>query len=117
MIAPNMPIREVIASFPATREVFARHGLDTCCGGAHPIQAAARAHGLEFEAATGRALPRELTGSYRHAITVGFVTAMITVGQACGLHHVDAEALLRDLRAAAAGTPAGRRTVPLKVIS
>jgi len=45
---------------------------------------------------------------------------LVTVGQACGLHHVDPEGLLRDLRAAAGvgeGGAAPRRTIPLRVIS
>jgi hypothetical protein len=45
---------------------------------------------------------------------------LVTVGQACGLHHVDPEGLLRELHAAAGGSgsgAAGRRTIPLRVIS
>jgi hypothetical protein len=44
--------------------------------------------------------------------------AVVSVQQACALHHVDAEALLRDLRAAAAAPRAsGRRAIPLRVVS
>ncbi len=50
MIASSTPIKDVIAAYPATREVFARHGLDTCCGGTHPIEMAARAHEVDLAA-------------------------------------------------------------------
>jgi hypothetical protein len=42
--------------------------------------------------------------------------AVVTVRQACGLHGVDAETLVRELRAAAPDAGA-RRRVPLRVIS
>ncbi len=41
--------------------------------------------------------------------------AVVTVRQACGLHGVDADTLLRDLQAA--GPASGRQVVPLRVIS
>src|SRR5262245_52978438 len=50
MLSPDMPIRDVIAAWPGTRAVFARHGLDACCGGAHPVAAAARSHKLDLPA-------------------------------------------------------------------
>jgi hypothetical protein len=43
--------------------------------------------------------------------------AVVTVRQACGLHGVDPEALLHDLRAEAAPAVTGHRAVPLRVIS
>ena len=49
MISPQTPIKDVIANHPETGAVFARHGLDTCCGGAHPVEMAARAHKLPLE--------------------------------------------------------------------
>jgi len=50
MISSETPIKDVIAAHPKTRVVFARHGLDTCCGGAHPVEMAARAHKLDVAA-------------------------------------------------------------------
>jgi hypothetical protein len=41
---------------------------------------------------------------------------LVTVRQACGLHGVDPEALVRDLRGGAIPAP-GRRGIPLRVIS
>ena len=43
--------------------------------------------------------------------------AVVSVRQACGLHNVDAEVLLRDLRGAAAPSASGRRGIPLRVVS
>lgn len=42
-------VKEVLELHPATREIFVRHGLDRCCGGAHPIAMAAEAHGVNAE--------------------------------------------------------------------
>lgn len=41
---------EVAATFPATRAVLARHGIDLCCGGARPLGEVARLHGLDAAA-------------------------------------------------------------------
>jgi len=48
MMSPHTPIKDILAAHPETRAVFARHGLDTCCGGAHPVELAARAHKLDL---------------------------------------------------------------------
>jgi iron-sulfur cluster repair protein YtfE (RIC family) len=45
----TMTLNETIRRWPATVEVFARFGLDTCCGGALPIQEAAGRHGHDPE--------------------------------------------------------------------
>ena len=47
MITPDMSIREAMEQFPATRPIFMRHRLDSCCGGSHTIAAAALARGLD----------------------------------------------------------------------
>ncbi len=41
-----MPVRDVAARWPAALPVLGRHGLDTCCGGTHPLGMALTAHGL-----------------------------------------------------------------------
>lgn len=46
-VSLDQTVSRVIELFPATRAVFARHGLDTCCGGIHPIGMAARARGVD----------------------------------------------------------------------
>lgn len=49
MDRPNeeMTLNEIMARWPETLEVLARHGLDTCCGGALPMREAAPRHGVE----------------------------------------------------------------------
>ena len=39
-------VRDVLERHPALRAILADAGLDLCCGGAHPIAFAARAHGI-----------------------------------------------------------------------
>ena len=41
-------ISELVSRYPATLAVFNARGLDVCCGGALPIQAAAAHHGLDL---------------------------------------------------------------------
>lgn len=46
---PDMTVREILERWPAAAEVLARRGLDLCCGGVHPLEMAARAHGVKLE--------------------------------------------------------------------
>ena len=55
MSSPNIidagwTVAETMRRYPATQAVFARSGLDTCCGGMHPIETAARARGADLAA-------------------------------------------------------------------
>ncbi len=52
-IVPHLTVGEIVERAPATGAVFARHGIDLCCGGTKTVEFAARAHGVE--------LPRLLT--------------------------------------------------------
>jgi iron-sulfur cluster repair protein YtfE (RIC family) len=42
----RLPVRRVVERYPATREVFARFGVDACCGGGASVEDAARIHGV-----------------------------------------------------------------------
>jgi uncharacterized protein (DUF2249 family) len=46
-ITGESTVAEVYERHPATESVLAEHGLDLCCGGAHTLEFAAKAHGLE----------------------------------------------------------------------
>ena len=46
---PDDSVQEIAARFPGAAEVLARHHLDTCCGGAHPLRFAAERHGVPLE--------------------------------------------------------------------
>lgn len=39
-------LNELVERLPATHRVLSAHGLDTCCGGALPLEEAARRHGI-----------------------------------------------------------------------
>lgn len=42
----DLTVRETMERWPQTRPVLVKHGLDLCCGGAHPVAMAAQAHGV-----------------------------------------------------------------------
>jgi iron-sulfur cluster repair protein YtfE (RIC family) len=49
-IAGAMTLNEISLAVPRALEVFARHGLDSCCGGAKPLALVCERHGLDLEA-------------------------------------------------------------------
>ena len=49
VIDPSVTVRETIARHPETKDVFARFGLDTCCGSGVPIIDAAHRDGADLE--------------------------------------------------------------------
>lgn len=61
-ITRESTVAEVYERHPATGSVLAEHGLDLCCGGAHTLEFAAQAHGLE---------PAELVASLQAAALSG----------------------------------------------
>lgn len=46
-ITADMTVNETVQRYPDTLPHFAALGIDTCCGGAKPIQEAARRHGAD----------------------------------------------------------------------
>lgn len=48
-ITPDMVINEVIRQHPWTLPVFHRYGVDSCCGGAHTLAAAAQENSLDLD--------------------------------------------------------------------
>jgi iron-sulfur cluster repair protein YtfE (RIC family) len=49
-IATTDTINAIVADYPAALTVLQRFGLDTCCGGALPLETAAAHHGLDLYA-------------------------------------------------------------------
>jgi hypothetical protein len=47
-IDPSATLNEIVAQHPQTMPVFQRVGLDTCCGGALPLQVAVEHHQLNL---------------------------------------------------------------------
>jgi regulator of cell morphogenesis and NO signaling len=48
-ITPQATVAEIYAAYPATAEIWARHRVDLCCGGAKQLALVARAHGLDLD--------------------------------------------------------------------
>lgn len=49
-ITPTGTLSEIVTRVPATAAVFARYGLDLCCGGGKTLAFAAQAHGVNLDA-------------------------------------------------------------------
>lgn len=45
-ITPDQPLNAIISAYPQALPILQRFGLDTCCGGAIPLEVAAKHHGL-----------------------------------------------------------------------
>lgn len=45
----SLLIRDIVAQYPEAMPVLAAFGLDLCCGGAHSLEAACKAHGLDLD--------------------------------------------------------------------
>ena len=46
----EMTVNAVIARYPEAIPVFARFGIDACCGGPRTVQDAASRHGIDLDA-------------------------------------------------------------------
>ena len=124
-IDPSMTVADIIKQYPGARAVLQRFGLDACCGGAHPLEFACRAHkvdsgevlrALEAIGASGVAIHRDMTvreiiEAYPATLPVFDRHGLMGCGGAQGpveplgwfaqVHHADIEGLLDELRAAA----------------
>nr|MDQ5871435.1 DUF542 domain-containing protein [Acidobacteriota bacterium] len=47
-IDPRLSIRDLLARMPHLKSSLAAHGLDTCCGGEHPLADACAARGVSL---------------------------------------------------------------------
>jgi uncharacterized protein involved in response to NO len=43
---PSTPVKDILEQYPHLQSVLAAHGLDTCCGGVHPLAQACQAKGV-----------------------------------------------------------------------
>ena len=48
-IAATMSLNEISLATPRALEVFARYGLDSCCGGAKSLALVCERHGLDLD--------------------------------------------------------------------
>jgi regulator of cell morphogenesis and NO signaling len=49
-LTPDVPVGRLATEHPLATRVFARHGIDFCCGGGRPLDEACRAKGLDPKA-------------------------------------------------------------------
>lgn len=49
-ITGDLTLNEISLAQPRALEVFERHGLDSCCGGAKTLAFVCERHGLDLEA-------------------------------------------------------------------
>lgn len=61
----DMTVRRILDLWPEIEPLLARHGLDLCCGGAHPLRMAAQAHGLNPDAVLAEILATLKTETHR----------------------------------------------------
>ena len=45
---PNLPVKDLLARYPQLASALAAHGLDSCCGGMHPLKDACAAKGKDL---------------------------------------------------------------------
>ncbi len=50
---PDVPVRDILARYPQLASALAAHGLDTCCGGMHPLKDACAAKGKDLAEVIG----------------------------------------------------------------
>src|SRR5512132_2425935 len=46
---PSTPVRDLLERYPHLSSALAAHGVDTCCGGIHPLEHACAARGVSLE--------------------------------------------------------------------
>jgi iron-sulfur cluster repair protein YtfE (RIC family) len=49
-ISPEATLNQLVATDARLLPILTRHGLDTCCGGAHSLREVATLHALDLEA-------------------------------------------------------------------
>lgn len=52
-LSGDLTLNEITTAVPRALEVFNRYGLDSCCGGAKPLELVCEKHGLDLEKMLG----------------------------------------------------------------
>ncbi len=136
---PKLPVKQILARFPDVRSVLAAYGIDTCCGGEHPLEQACAAKSVSVSEVL-----RDLESAHRIAEAQNLVPPTMSVREVrrrfpatipvftryglgdCGgeegpdeplawfatVHRLPLEDLLRDLRAAAVADAAAAPPAP-----
>ncbi|HEV8200706.1 MAG TPA: DUF542 domain-containing protein [Candidatus Polarisedimenticolia bacterium] len=95
-IDPRKSVAEIVNEHPAVAPVLARFGLDTCCGGKHPLEMAARAHKVDLA---------EVLRAIDTALPAASVSSCGGGGGSCGCGSrkrsgIDPQSSVRDILAA-----------------
>jgi uncharacterized protein involved in response to NO len=136
---PKLPVNQILARFPDVRSVLAAYGIDTCCGGEHPLEQACAAKSVPVSEVL-----RDLESAHRVAEAQNLVAPTMSVREArrrfpatipvftryglgdCGgdegpeeplawfatVHRLPLEDFLRDVRAAAIADAAAAPAAP-----
>src|SRR5262245_4581282 len=138
-IDPSLPVREILARYPELRSALAARGLDTCCGGEHPLRQACAAKSQPLDEVL-RDLESARAAAEAHSIVPPTMSirdilrrfpsarpVLARYGLAdCGgpdgpdepvawfatVHRLPLEEFLHDLRAAAASDPGASPNEP-----
>ncbi len=74
---PKLPVKEILARFPDVRSVLAAYGVDTCCGGEHPLEQACAAKSVPLPEVL-----RDLESAHRVAEAQNLVPPTMSVREA-----------------------------------
>jgi len=137
-IDPKMTVAEILSRIPEARPALAQLGLHACCGGKHPLEFACRAHHVPVETALAaiekatvggkdtaldlQMSVRDILKQYPATLPVFERHGLMGCGGSQGpaeplgwfahVHHVDPQALLLELKTAAASGPVPERSAP-----
>jgi len=136
---PKLPVKDLLARYPHLRSALMAHGLESCCGGEHPLEQACAARGVPL----GEVL-EDLESAHRAAEAYSLVPPTMSVREVrrrfpatipvlerygladCGgeegpdeplawfatVHRLPLEEFLREIRQAAASDPAASAPAP-----
>jgi uncharacterized protein involved in response to NO len=71
---PKTPVKDLLEKYPHLSSALAAHGLDTCCGGIHPLDQACAARGVDLEGVL-----RDLEAAHRAVETHSIVPPTMSV--------------------------------------
>lgn len=141
---PKLPVKDLLARYPQLTSALAANGLDSCCGGVHPLEEACAAKGLDLQSVLG-----DLESAYAAIESHNLVPPTMSIRELsrrfpatrpvleryglgdCGgeegpdeplawfatVHRLPLEDLLRDVRAAAVHDAAAAAPVAAKAPS
>src|SRR5262245_19929159 len=98
-IDPSLPVKDLLAHRPHLASALAAHGLDSCCGGMHPLADACRAKGLPLDEVV-----RDLESADRAAEALSIVPPTMSIRELTRLYPATRPVLERYGLADCGGT-------------